>query len=236
MLTKLVSLVKDRGVHAASAHLGHRVLSEVDRLRPSQIRGARERAVRERLFDDEHGVNTSGDAQLNQLTITGTHRRFGVNYRGVDPDEFHRGFSRLPIDHEGFTFIDLGAGKGKALLLASRFPFRAVIGVEFAAELHRIAEDNVARYAKANVQSGRLEVVLGDATTYDFPLEPLVIFLYNPFGPEIMQKVAARVRASHTAAPRPIYVLYNNPFQAQVWNEHGFSRVEEGDLYALFQA
>ena len=44
-----------------------------------------------------------------------------------------------------FTFIDLGCGKGRVLLMASDYPFKKIIGVEFMPELHRAAQKNIAR-------------------------------------------------------------------------------------------
>ncbi len=49
---------------------------------------------------------------------------------------FQQAFARLDIDFEKFTFVDLGAGKGRIMLLASNFPFQRVLGVEFVPELH----------------------------------------------------------------------------------------------------
>ena len=51
----------------------------------------------------------------------------------------------LPPDLSSFSFIDIGSGKGRALILAGRLGFREAIGVEFSSNLHRIAEKNLAR-------------------------------------------------------------------------------------------
>jgi hypothetical protein len=40
----------------------------------------------------------------------------------------------LPIAYDKFAFVDCGSGKGRTLLIASEFPFKFIIGVEFAAE------------------------------------------------------------------------------------------------------
>jgi hypothetical protein len=74
-----------------------------------------------------------------------------------------------------------------------------------------------------------------DAASYELPGEPVVIFLYNPFGPEVMEKVAARVRASHARRPRELFILYANPFQLPVWEKHGFARVASENLYAILK-
>jgi hypothetical protein len=64
----------------------------------------------------------------------------------------------LPIpDVSGYTFIDMGSGKGRMLLLAAEPPFRRIIGVEFASDLDALARSNVKTYRnpKASVLSDR---------------------------------------------------------------------------------
>src|SRR6266487_940212 len=39
------------------------------------------------------------------------------------------------IDLSAFTFVDLGSGKGRALLIASMYPFARIVGVEVQPEL-----------------------------------------------------------------------------------------------------
>jgi hypothetical protein len=55
------------------------------------------------------------------------------------------------------------------------------------------------------------------------PTEPLVIYLYNPFNANVMKRVVDRVLASHSAHPRPIYVIYANPFLENLWVDQGFT-------------
>ena len=52
-----------------------------------------------------------------------------------------------PID--AYTFVDLGAGMGRAMLLAADYPFRAVVGVELHPTLARIARANLAIWRAA---------------------------------------------------------------------------------------
>ncbi len=109
----------------------------------------------------------------------------------------------MPIRYEDFTFIDLGAGKGRVLLVASRFPFKRLIGVEFARELVETARRNIERFGC------RAEVVHADAADYRFPSENLVVYLYNPFGPEVLRPVLSYLREISTG--REVYLVYLNP-------------------------
>jgi hypothetical protein len=232
-MSRLYELLKERGPSGALAHLLRRAASELVRLRPSEVQARRVRAVKEGRFDEEFAVVTGGDARLSKLSIASTNRRFGVDYRGVDPEEFRRGFSRLPIRHEEFVFVDLGSGKGRALLLAAAFPFRKLIGVEFAHELHEIAQANVRNWRNPDRRNPEFHLYCMDATEFDFPLEPLVLFLYNPFGREVIARVAQRLMDSYAATPRPIYVLYINPFHLEPWLALGFRNVISGDPFVI---
>ena len=86
----------------------------------------------------------------------------------------------LPIDYTQFTFIDLGSGKGRTLLIASDYPFRRIIGVELLGELHRIAQENIRTYQSPTRKCFALEIIRGDAREFTFPAEPSVIYLFNP--------------------------------------------------------
>jgi SAM-dependent methyltransferase len=233
LLQKSVDLIAERGVLGALAQIGRRIVADLDQVRPSQIRATRARARKDAEFDRALGVRTSGDARLDRLHIDGPNRRFGVCYRGIDPREFASAFSGLSIGHKDFTFVDLGAGKGRAMLLAAAHPYRRIIGVEFARELHGLAESNTRAFAATRARCPPFELVCGDAAAYDFPSEPLVVYLYNPFGAEVMAPVARRLLASHAAHPRPIYVVYANPFLADVWTRLGFVPIDSGDLHVV---
>ena len=50
----------------------------------------------------------------------------------------------LHLDFQDFNFVDIGSGKGRALLLASDYPFREIIGIELSPELDRVAQGEVA--------------------------------------------------------------------------------------------
>jgi predicted RNA methylase len=154
-------------------------------------------------FDVQYGVDTSGRVSLFQLEINSRHESAGVGYAPSPVEACQELLASLPIRHEDFTFVDLGAGKGRVLLIASRFPFKRVIGVEFAKELAETAGRNVARFGC------RAEVVHADAADYRLPSDNLVVFAYNPFGPEVLRPVLNSLR--EISESREVYLLYLNP-------------------------
>ena len=65
--------------------------------------------------------------------------------------------------------MDIGAGMGRAMLLAAEMPFRAVIGVELNPTLVRIARRNLALWRKAGRARAPMRLVCGDAAEFAFP-------------------------------------------------------------------
>jgi SAM-dependent methyltransferase len=134
----------------------------------------------------------------------------------------------LPIQPEEFTFVDFGAGKGRALLLAAERPFRRVVGVEFSAQLAEIARHNLERYI-GPLQCSDVDVVVADAVDFELPDGPVVAFFFNPFGESVMRVVAGNLARSVARSPRPVWVILTGAgAHAPVFEEAGFARVEVG--------
>jgi SAM-dependent methyltransferase len=117
----------------------------------------------------------------------------------------------LDIALDGYTFVDFGSGKGRALLLASEFPFKRIIGLEFSPELHRIARENVDRYPSETQKCVNIESLNIDFVDFVFPGGPAVLFFFDPCRLPILEKVLARTRQSLIADPRPITIVYVAP-------------------------
>jgi hypothetical protein len=128
------------------------------------------------------------------------------------------------IEPDCYSFIDFGSGKGRVLLLASRLPFRRIIGVEFSCSLHRIAEQNLHSVRFADRRSGPVESLCTDAIRFPIPEEPVVLYFYNPFDRQIMEAVRDNVVRSYEGNPRSIVIIYNNPLESDVWDSVGFLR------------
>jgi len=163
-------------------------------------------------FDLEHGTNTSGSVSADELQAGGDHEALAhvTVYGGSQPSVLREALSRIPRP-ETCVFIDLGCGKGRPLLVASEFPFRDIVGVELSPALARAARTNAAVVAARYPLRTPIRVEVGDATAFPLPSGNLVLFLYHPFGRELVQKVADAVEAGLTAERRAIYVVFYNP-------------------------
>jgi predicted RNA methylase len=161
-------------------------------------------------FDTRHGTHTGGYIPAENLP----HSRFSDTklhvYGGSQPSIVRAALRELP-DLTGFTFLDLGAGKGRPALVASGFPFKEVVGVELAPQLVDIALDNVAIFQDRHPDRAPIRIENDDAAVYPLPAGDLVVFLYNPFGLEVMKRVVANMEAALKDESRSIFVIYYNP-------------------------
>jgi len=190
-------------------------------------------------YDWDYRVNTTSGAVGWRDRLWGM---FHSAYQPTEPAAFHEmlGVWRQIIlganlDFGDFTFIDLGSGKGRTLLMASDYPFRRIVGVEVLPSLHQIAQENVRQYKSEAQRCFALESICADATDFPLPDEPLVLYLFNPFPESGMRQVAANLERTLQAAPRPVYVLYHNPLLEHVLNERGGMRKVLGaEQYSVF--
>jgi SAM-dependent methyltransferase len=112
---------------------------------------------------------------------------------------------------ENFTFVDLGSGKGRVLLMAAPYGFKRIIGVEYMPEWHHVAEENIRKFVADNEIDAIIQNFCMDARDFDFPAGPLVVYLFNPFPEPILAGVLERLRQSLLSNPRPLVVAYRYP-------------------------
>lgn len=190
-----------------------------------------------RAFDAAHGVDTSGIISLAALEVAEPGWVHGFDYQPVEPLDLASVLEPFAVDYPRTTFVDLGAGKGRVVMLASGLPFRQVIGVEIAPELARIAVTNVKHYTTTQALATPWEIVRADAADYHFPATPLVLFLYNPFTAPIMRRVIARVCEARSRDAQRVLVVYVRPELGELWAlAPGFSEVGRTGRYRVFDA
>lgn len=184
-----------------------------------------------RYFDWQHGVSTCGDANLANLTLVGKSADHGVFYHPAHPKLLFELFNSLKIDFPSYTFVDLGSGKGRPLLVASEYPFAEIIGVEFAAELHEIASQNIKNYSSKTQKCKNVRSVNLDAAEFEMPLTPLVLYLFNPFRPAVLIPVLQRLQRSLDSHPRDVILIYAAPFHAGLIEKETALRCVEQATY-----
>ena len=168
-----------------------------------------------------------GDASPESLAFDATWGtetcRFDLfNYEPCLPSVIDAALDAVGGDPSGYTFVDLGSGKGRAVLVASQRPFRRAIGVEVRPRLHAAALRNLAAFAGRGGPRCPIELLCGDAAQQPLPAGPLVLFLFNPFPAGTLLAVLRRVR------DRDSRLVYVNPVEAPVVESAGWHPVASG--------
>jgi SAM-dependent methyltransferase len=164
------------------------------------------------LWDREHGVETAGELQLETagVPLADVARGNGV-YRPLTENLFRESMASIGVDASRFTFVDIGSGKGKVLFMAADFPFKHIVGVEYAAGLHEVAARNVTTYRSDTQKCRCIEPVHADALTYRLPDGPLVLFIFNALAKEIMRDLLKKLDGDAGAQrDRPLILIYTN--------------------------
>jgi SAM-dependent methyltransferase len=156
-------------------------------------------------FDLLHGTDTGGLIWGKDIPGISLSALYSTAYAGIPPSVLTQALAALPIHCEDFSFVDVGCGKGRALLTAANFSFRRLIGVELSSELCSIACANIA--LKSDWAS-RISIVNQDATKISYPDGPLLLYLYNPFRAPILRRFLKNLEGQLRKSPRPVYLLY----------------------------
>ncbi len=169
-------------------------------------------------FDEEFGVQTSGfvENDLIERSLDRSRVRDFVthHYVGCSPNCVRRAIEALP-DTTDYAFYDLGCGMGRALIIASEFPFRHLVGIELSRDLCAIARKNLAETARRYPERTRATVLNEDALTARFEQARLVVFFYHSFGLSVLAPVVDRIEALARGG-LDIFVIFENPVHADV--------------------
>jgi SAM-dependent methyltransferase len=191
-------------------------------------------------FDLKFGTETSG-LIAGRVIARGTGAKVEelTAYYGIAPSILHALLdvwltrTEPETEIEQTVFLDVGAGKGRAMLVASQYPFRRVEGIELSPKLARVAEANIAKFEQHpdNDELAPLMLIEGDATKHLLPAGPCLAFLFHPFELPVLQRFIAHVEATLKENPHPFDLLYANT-EHDLWlDKHpAFERVWFGKV------
>lgn len=180
-------------------------------------------------FDWRMGADTIATSRLDNLTIDGGSREHGTAYEGIRVLPARRLVAHVRTLVPGGVFVDLGCGKGKAVMIAAQAGMKSR-GVEFARELCEVARRNwAALQARSGCPADSCEIIEGDVTTYGYPTDETVYFVNNPFDDVILAKVVENVSASAARKPRCVLIVICNlsaHFRAVMDRQQEFQLIE----------
>jgi SAM-dependent methyltransferase len=187
-------------------------------------------------FDHRYSVDTSGLIGGGELRTGHRNDLFNTAYYGMAPSRFHHVIegwradpSHPPVD--ACSFVDLGCGKGRAVMMASTYPFREVIGVELNPSLAAIAEANRATWTEARRAISPIRILCQDATEFVFPPGPCMLYLFNPFTTPVVEQLLREIERQFADRPGMLDVIYFNPQSEQLFHPRsGFRQLWSGTV------
>lgn len=178
---------------------------------------------RKEAFDARFGTDTAAPV------FDGGRKAGAYFYVATTASVLYEILASLALPPDTFAFVDMGSGKGRALLVASEFPFAKIVGLELSRQLHRVAQENVKRYRPVSQKCTDFDLQCMDVVDYRYGREPVVLFLFDPFGRETLTRVIANLEASLRENPREAYVVYVYPhFEDVLQDSTLLHRVREG--------
>lgn len=187
-------------------------------------------------FDVRHGVETSGLYYADRLPSGHAHDRYSEGYYATAPSLFHgamslwrsaagfadgvgkreEGKERKRGRLEDYTFVDLGCGKGRVVMMASEYPFRAVRGIELSARLVRVARRNLGKWVRSGrAVCGDVGVDCGDVLELDLDRlaggAPVVLFLFNSFDAHVLRLLLEKLAGASGGRGAPVDLIYVHP-------------------------
>lgn len=183
-------------------------------------------------YDWEKHVNTTAATVSWRDRLVG---QFLSPYQPTEPSLFHEMLGVLQIDFSQFTFIDIGSGKGRTLLMAADYAFRRVIGVEIIPELHAAAEENIQAYKSDSQRCFSIESHCEDARAFNFPAGSLLLYLFNPLPEAGLTKMLARLDEARSKRSGEVFVVYHNPQLEPVFKPSRWKKLAGTHQYSVFR-
>ncbi|XKK38597.1 class I SAM-dependent methyltransferase [Nocardiopsis sp. ARC36] len=160
-------------------------------------------------FDVRFGVDTDTPVELWDIAgADGAALRYASRYSPTPVRTIRAVIRACPVAYEDVSFVDFGSGKGRVMLVASEFPFRAVHGVEFSAGLCETAEANLRRYRSDDQRCDAFRVHCQDAAEFTLPEDAGVCYFYEPFAPQVAERVMDNIERSLGEHPRKMVLCF----------------------------
>jgi len=199
-----------RKVHRAYSDGGVRRLSAVaSRFVLRLLTG--KTAGNNRNFDDLYAVDTSGRISTAQMEVEGGNWRDGHAYQPTLEPVFDAVIKRVPVDFREFAFMDIGCGKGAALLYAAKYPFKKICGVDFSRDLCDTAKSNIAIFKEKTQCPTEFDVICLNVLNMSFPDQDTVFYLFNPFQEKVLVPFVRRLSEEARNMRRQYWIAYYTP-------------------------
>ena len=186
-------------------------------------------------FDRKYGVATAGVVEKAEAGVADPAALAdAIRYVPIGEPVLHHVLTHATrvAAPRSASFVDLGCGKGRALIMASWFPFRSILGVELSPRHAAIAERNVASHLAdprgPDVECRDISVACANALHCELPAGDLLVFMYRPFKGQVFQGVLDRLHAHAERTGRRVIIAYVCPVERAMLERHpAFAKLAE---------
>jgi len=144
-------------------------------------------------FDIKHQTNTAAPVNQKQLFPVKYHaeqNRYVASTFEVLESALKFVSSEVNLPDCGF--VDLGSGKGKALIVAARYSFKRIKGIEFSVKMHEAAVRN----QRLLGISSQVELIHDSASNVEFLPDERVIYFFNSFTGDTLERCLRNIMSS----------------------------------------
>ena len=157
------------------------------------------------LGDIKRGVQTQNIFELEEL---GLDPRVGSRCETISYKKLRMSL-KFAKEQNFETFLDIGCGLGRSLLVAYEVGFKKIYGVDISSELISACKRKLVK------TNNSASLFCCDVDKFDIPKGKLVNYLINPFGEKRMDSLVKKLSKRKSEC----LVIYHNPKHTSVFNE-----------------
>ncbi len=177
----------------------------------------------EKRGEKKYGIDSIGSDDLSHLQDLDIDITHSTLYMPASYDMLEDFFTKAGVQH-AHHFLDIGCGKGRAMVVAAEYGAKKVSGVELSGKLIAAARKNLAAYKMFHPEKN-IQLFHNDACYFDIAPDVDFIFLFNPFDEVLMNAVMENILESLRKSKRKIKVIYFNPLHKEVFTGNGFREI-----------
>jgi SAM-dependent methyltransferase len=187
----------------------------------------------DRPHEKLEAVSTSRVIDQEDLDLDGELRQHSTQYLATPRWVLQLAIQSIPEPPERFTFVDIGSGLGRVLLVAGAYPFRSVLGFEASPSLHEGAMRNIDHFCANKPFRTEVRSVPGNALDAIWPQGRCIFFMFNPFDGELTKVFLDRIAERREDCICDYLLLLNFKYHALA-EAHGFQRCQPSWRLSLY--
>lgn len=165
--------------------------------------------LHERYWEQKLGIATCGFQNLEH-TQSGTSSKHNSDYEPVTYYRLQRALNSIDISPERDVFVDIGSGKGRALIFAATYPIKRAVGIDISSKFNTEARLNLLRASQC-LTTTDIDIFTADAAQFTLPDDASILFLNYPFQGELLVKIAQNIINALKAHRRTAHILFGHP-------------------------